>query len=55
MRPTKAELIITLAGLVQPGWAAVLICALALWALARWHIDAAWVVLCAALAGWLFF
>ncbi|ELX09452.1 chromate transporter [Janthinobacterium sp. HH01] len=45
----------TLAGLVQPGWAAVLICALALWALARWHIDAAWVVLCAALAGWLVF
>lgn len=45
----------TLAGLARPSWAALLIGALSLWALTRWRIDAAWVVLCAALAGWLVF
>jgi len=41
--------------LAEPSWLSVLIGALALLALVRFRIDAAWVVACAALAGWLVF
>jgi chromate transporter len=40
---------------VTAAWTSVFICALALLLLVRFHIDAAWVVAAAALAGWLFF
>jgi chromate transporter len=44
-----------IAHLAEPSWLSVLIGALALLALVRFRIDAAWVVACAALAGWLVF
>lgn len=44
-----------IARLAAPAWPSFLICALALLALVRFRIDAAWVVACAALAGWLVF
>jgi chromate transporter len=44
-----------IAHLAEPSWPSVLIGALALLALVRFRIDAAWVVACAALAGWLVF
>jgi chromate transporter len=44
-----------IAHLATPSWPSVLIGALALLALVRFRIDAAWVVACAALAGWLVF
>ena len=44
-----------IAHLAEPSWLSVLIGALALLALVRFRIDAAWVVACAALAGWLAF
>jgi chromate transporter len=44
-----------IAHLATPSWLSVLIGALALLALVRFRIDAAWVVACAALAGWLVF
>lgn len=46
---------VAIARLAAPSWLSVLICALALLALVRFRIDAAWVVACAALAGWLVF
>lgn len=46
---------VSIARLAAPSWLSVLICALALLALVRFRIDAAWVVACAALAGWLVF
>lgn len=46
---------VTIAALATPAWTSVFICALALLLLVRFHIDAAWVVAAAALAGWLFF
>jgi chromate transporter len=44
-----------IAHLAAPSWLSVLIGALALLALVRFRIDAAWVVACAALAGWMVF
>ena len=44
-----------IARLAAPAWPSFLLCALALLALVRFRIDAAWVVACAALAGWLVF
>ena len=44
-----------IARLAAPAWPSFLVCALALLALVRFRIDAAWVVACAALAGWLVF
>lgn len=46
---------VSIARLAAPSWLSVLICALALLALVRFRIDAAWAVACAALAGWLVF
>lgn len=46
---------VSIARLAAPSWLSVSICALALLALVRFRIDAAWAVACAALAGWLVF
>jgi chromate transporter len=45
----------TIARLAAPAWMSVFICVVALIALVRFRIDAAWIVAAAALAGWLFF
>jgi chromate transporter len=46
---------VSIARMAAPAWISVLICVLALVALVRFRVDAAWIVACAALAGWLVF
>ncbi len=46
---------VAIARMAAPAWISVLICVLALVALVRFRVDAAWIVACAALVGWLVF
>jgi chromate transporter len=46
---------VSIARMATPAWISVLICVLALVALVRFRVDAAWIVACAALLGWLVF
>jgi chromate transporter len=46
---------VAIARMATPAWISALICVLALVALVRFRVDAAWIVACAALIGWLAF